>query len=125
MKFIKSECARFLVAGSTNTAFTYLIYLAALQRLGYVTAFTLSFFAGIVFSFIIYSRFVFRSPLILKKFFQYPIIYVFQYISGLILLIVLIKYMGIDKNIAPFVNVILLAPVIFVLNKFFLSKKAK
>lgn len=125
MRFIKSECARFLVAGSSNTLFTYLIYLAALNWFGYVVAFTVSFFAGIAFSFVIYSRFVFKSPLVLKKFFQYPIIYAFQYVSGLILLIVLIKYMGIDKTIAPFVNVILLAPVMFVLNKIFLSKKAK
>ena len=117
MKFIKSECMRFLIAGSINTVFTYLIYLAALQWFGYVTAFTLSFLGGVIFSFVIYSQFVFKSPFVLKKIFQYPLIYVFQYMSGLILLIVLIKYIGIDKSIAPIINVIILTPITFILNK--------
>ncbi len=125
MKSIEGEAARFLVAGGINTLITYLIYLAFLNVAGYLIAFTISFIMGIGIAFVIYSSFVFRTQFVWKKLFQYPIIYAVQYIGGMILLAILVEDIGIDKRIAPLINVILLIPVTFVLNKWFLSQGTK
>lgn len=125
MKFIKGEGFRFLLAGGANTLFTYLVYLLMLDVFGYILAFTISFSIGVIFAFVIYSLFVFRSPITFRKFFQYPILYILQYIMGLILLTIMVERLGLDKQIAPLVNVIALTPITFILNKWFLLYKGE
>lgn len=117
------EGLRFLIGGALNTVLTYLLYLAMLNTLGYILAFSLSFVLGIIFAFVIYSSCVFRSPFTWSKFFQYPVIYALQYVMGLLLLTILIEYFALDERIAPIVNVIVLTPLTFILNKWFLSRK--
>jgi putative flippase GtrA len=121
MRSIEAEGFRFLVAGGANTVFTYLIYLLLLPRLGFVAAFTVSFLSGIVFAYVIYSRFVFRVPLAWRKLFRYPALYLLQYLLGLALLALLIDTVGLDARLAPMVNVMLLTPLTFALNRRFLS----
>lgn len=125
MKSIKGEGIRFLVVGGANTLFTYIVYLVLLPPLGYVYAFTVSFAVGVVFAFVAYTSFVFRSSLKWQKLYKYPFLYIAQYISGLTLLSLLIKWLGLDERIAPVVNVIVLTPLTFFLNKWFLAEKGK
>jgi putative flippase GtrA len=117
---IKGEALRYLIAGGVNTAFTYVVYLAMLNMFGYLLAFSISFVTGIVIAFVAYSVFVFKSPVVWRKLFQYPILYALQYVVGLALLALLVEYIGLDKRIAPLINVILLTPITFILNKWFL-----
>ncbi len=125
MKSTKGEAARFLIAGGINTLLTYLIYLMLLNLVSYFFAFTMSFIVGILIAFVMYSKFVFRTPFVWCKLVQYPILYALQYVVGVVLLVILVEYMGLDKRIAPIINVVLLTPVIFVLNKWFLTKRTE
>jgi putative flippase GtrA len=125
MKSIRGEALRFLIAGGANTVLTYFIYLVLLNVMSYPVAFTTSFTMGILIAFILYSAFVFRTPLAWSKLLQYPILYALQYFAGLALLVILVEYMGLDKRIAPVINIIVLTPVTFILNKWFLSKRTK
>ncbi len=123
MRYFNYEVIRFIVAGACNTVFTYVIYLVALKLFGYITAFTISFLSGIVFAFIIYSLFVFRTKISWKKFIQYPLIYLIQYLLGIGLLIIFVELCGLAKDIAPLVNVLILTPFTFFINRWFLSPK--
>lgn len=123
MKSIKREGMRFLVAGGLNTLLTYLVYLALLHVVGYVLAFSLSFVLGIGIAFVIYTLFVFQSPLTWRKMLQYPFLYVAQYAAGLLLLVIIVEYIGLDKRIAPIINLILLTPLTFLLNRWFLAER--
>lgn len=123
MKSIKGEAFRFLIAGGTNTVLTYLVYLALLNIVSYRAAFTISFVLGIVFAFVIYSLFVFRTTLVWQKLLSYPILYAVQYFAGLALLSLLVEYVGVDNRIAPLINVVVLTPLTFILNKWFISKR--
>lgn len=123
MKSIKGEALRFLIAGGVNTVLTYLLYLALLNVVTYPLAFTLSFLMGIAFAFVIYSLFVFKTPFTWRKVIQYPMLYAIQYGGGLVLLAVLVEYIGFDERIAPIINVVLLTPITFGLNKWFLTKR--
>jgi putative flippase GtrA len=125
MKSIRGEGLRFLVAGGVNTVLTYLIYLAVLDLVGYRLAFTISFAMGIIIAFVMYSLFVFKSPLVWNKLIQYPVLYAIQYVAGLALLAALVEYVGMDKRVAPIINVIVLTPMTFALNKWFLSKRVE
>lgn len=125
MRSIKGEGLRFLIVGGINTLLTYLVYLILLNFTGYALAFTASFAIGILFAFVGYSLFVFRSALQWHKLIQYPLIYGVQYILGLLFLSVLIKSFKIDDRIAPIINVAVLTPITFMLNRIFLAKKAE
>ena len=57
------QFGRFVAAGLLNTALTYVIYLSGLWFLSYTWAYTLSYAAGIVMSFILNGKWVFRSKL--------------------------------------------------------------
>jgi putative flippase GtrA len=123
MKFTKSETVRFLITGGVNTLLTYLIYLALIAITDYRTAFTSSFIAGIFIAYSLNALFVFKTALSLRKMIQYPLIYAFQYGTGLLLLGILIENFGVDKRFAPLINLILLTPITFMLNKWFLLRK--
>lgn len=125
MKYIKAEGWRFLIAGGLNTVLTYIFYLILVGWMSYTIAFSLSFVAGIFIAFVIYSRFVFQVPLVLSKLFQYPLLYAAQYVAGLMLLALLVDHFGFNDRIAPIVNVIVLTPIMFLLNKWFLTKVQK
>jgi putative flippase GtrA len=112
---------RFLVAGGINTGATYLIYLAVLFVASYRIAYTVAFAAGIVIAYLLNSWSVFKVPLSWKKLLQYPVVYVVQYVAGLILLTVLVDAFGMDKRIAPLVNVVVLIPLTFVLSRYILA----
>jgi putative flippase GtrA len=123
MKSTKGEAVRFLITGVVNTVLTYLIYLALLDITNYRTAFTASFIAGIFIAYSLNALFVFKTTLSLHKMIQYPLIYALQYGTGLLLLEILIENFGVDKRFAPLINVILLTPVTFMLNRWFLLRK--
>lgn len=124
MRSIKAEGARFLIAGGMNTLVTYLIYLALLNWMAYAIAFSISFLAGIFIAYGLNARFVFKAPLSLHTMFQYPVIYAFQYGGGLLLLAILVDELGVNERVAPLINVLLLTPIAFLLNKWFLLRKA-
>lgn len=121
MRFISGERLRFIVAGTANTLITYLLYLILLPFAGYFWSFSFSFVIGIFFSFFVYTLYVFRAQLVWKKIVQYPAIYLIQYIAGLLLLTALIDYLGMDARLAPFANVLLLLPVSFLINRWFIT----
>jgi len=125
MKFIKGEGTRFLIAGIINTAITYLIYILLLKIWSYLLAFSISFVLGILSAFLLQSAFVFHSPLEWRKFFQFSSIYVFQYFIGLGLLSILVEYFELNTKIAPIINIIVLTPMTFVLNRWLILKKRK
>lgn len=121
---IKNEAIRFILAGGANTAITYLVYLALLNVFGYLISFTFSFATGVVFAFIAYSKFVFYQSYNWKRLPQYSLLYVMQYVMGLALLFILVSKLGLDERIAPIINVIVLTPITFLLNKWFLVRGA-
>ena len=82
-KVLDRPAVRFLIAGGINTLATYLLYLAVLLVAPYPLAYSLSYAAGIIISFILNSRFVFRVPLRWSRLLRYPVVYVAQYLLGL------------------------------------------
>ena len=121
MKFIEARFLRFVIIGGLNTLITYLLYLIFLGLVDYRVAFTISFIFGVFIAYFLNSLIVFKVTFSWKKLLQYPIIYLVQYSLALILLNLEVELMSIDQVIAPLINVALLLPVTFLLNRYILQ----
>lgn len=124
-KSSKGEWVRFVIVGGANTVATYVLYLALLYLVDYRVAFTTSFIVGIVIAYSLNAWFVFRTRWSLFKLFGYPVVYLIQYALGLLLLTVEVDALGVDRRLAPFINVVLLLPLTFLLNRWFLTRKGR
>lgn len=126
MQILKqSEAVRFLVSGSLNTGVSWLIYLLLLATgIPYTLAYSFAFVFGVVFTYYLNTRWVFKVPMSWQTFLQYPLVYVVQYGLGLGLMYVLVSMLGVPEKPAPLLVTILSIPVTFVLSRLILKKPA-
>jgi putative flippase GtrA len=89
----------------------------------YSVAFSISFVVGVIMAYVLNAGFVFRARFSLAKMAKFPALYLLQYVMGLLLLRVLVDSVGLDERIAPLVNVALLTPVTFMINRWFLVQR--
>ena len=116
--FRKSEFARFLLAGGINTAFSYSLYFLFNLVVHYQLAYWLAFVAGVLFSYWLNSRWVFTTTMNWKTFLSFPLVYVFQYGIGAVLLYVLVEQLSMSEWWAPLVVILFSVPVTYVMSRF-------
>lgn len=119
---MRREFARFLLVGATNTLFSYVLYLLLLAFLGYLTAYSVAYCAGIVLSYFLNVRFVFKESVSLATFLKFPVVYVIQYALGAATLWLLVGKMGIAPELAMFAVIVVTIPVTFLASRFVLKK---
>jgi putative flippase GtrA len=107
---------RFLIGGAANTAVTYALFVGLSLLIPSPAAYTLSYVAGVGLSYLINTLLVFRVQVALRSALQFPVIYVIQYIVGLMLLTFLTS-IGIDSRIAILCVIAFNIPLTFVLTK--------
>jgi putative flippase GtrA len=116
-KFINQRILRFLAVGAFNTLSTYLIYLLCLTIMNYALAFSITTVVGIFIAYVANAKFVFQVPLSWREMMKYPIIYIAQYLIGLTLLVLEVHLLGMNEKLAPLMNVVLMIPLTYVMNK--------
>jgi len=120
MKFTKQnwgEYLGFLLVGGANTLITYSLYLLLLLVLPYRWSYSLAFAGGIIISYWLNSQFVFQEPVSLLKFVKYPLVYLIQYLLGILILYLCVDRLGISPWLAPLVVVAVSLPVTFMISK--------
>ena len=120
---VRKSFARFVLAGGSNTFLSYMIYLFLLTFIDYQMAYTISFIFGIAFSYFANVIWVFEEKIKLKSMTLYPLVYLAQYLIGILILTTLVDIFGIDSRVAPLLVVVLTLPVIYVVNKFIITGK--
>jgi putative flippase GtrA len=120
-KFTEVEFLRFIVIGGVNTVLSYGIYVATNLIVPYIAAYTISMIAGILISYILNARFVYRTSLSLSRAVAYPLVYLVQYLVGVGTLYLLVQMLGVSKYLAPFLVVIVTIPITFVLSRFIIK----
>lgn len=113
---------RFLLIGLVNTVATYILYLFLLQFLHYSYAYTITFVVGVVLSYFLTSIFVFKAKLSIRKGISYPLVYLVQYLVGLLVLHICVKMLGLPAWFSGIVVVLVAVPITFVLSRFILSR---
>jgi putative flippase GtrA len=107
-----------LCTGGLNTAVTYGIYLLLLQVTNYQISYTIAYVTGIIFTFLLNRLFVFKTHQGLKSLVLFPLVYVFQYFFGMLILWLGVQYLNLDVKFGPLVVVILSIPLTYLLSKF-------
>ena len=118
------EFARFLVAGAVNTGISYAVYLLLLAILPYLAAYTISYLVGIVISYLLLTRFVFRTRRRLATAVRFPLVYIAQYLIGSAVIVLLVETMGVRASIAAIAAIVVSIPVTFALSRLLLRAKA-
>jgi putative flippase GtrA len=111
------EMFRFLVVGVINTTVSYGAYLLLLQWFPYKVAYAISYILGIAISYLLSTFFVFRQPLRARAALRYPLVYLAQFLLGLVLLQVFVEFLGAPVWLAPLFVTALTIPCTFVMSR--------
>ena len=119
----KNKKILFLFGGLLNTSLTYSIYLLLNYFIEYRISYFISYLIGIIFAFYYNSKFVFNALFSWKILFQYPLVYIIQFIASALLLTILVEAISIDKNIAPLIVIAAMVPFSYLLNDLIFKKQ--
>lgn len=117
------EFVRYVFIGGVNTGIGQLSYWLLLPLLPYQLAFSITYILGILLSYVLNARIVFRQPLSWKKLLQFPVVYIVQYLCGLIFLHFAVEVFQVSEQIAPLMWIALSVPLTFVISRFILRPK--
>ena len=109
---------KFLFSGVINTVITYIIYLTLLKLLSYQLSYTIAFIFGIAIAFFLNHTFVFNANKSWKSIAIFPLVYLFQYFFGVLVLWFFISFLGLDPKLGPIVVAILSLPFTYWLCSF-------
>ena len=104
---------RFIVAGGLNTAVTLVLYLTLLAFLSHPVAYTVTFVAGVVLSYLLNRTFVFRSGGGVTTMLLFPMVYLVQYLVGLLVVLVWVDLLGLPAALASIAAVIVTLPITY------------
>jgi putative flippase GtrA len=120
---MRHEVLRFLFTGTLNTAVSWLVYLLFNQFLPYGIAYGIAYSFGIVFTYYLNTRWVFRVPMKWKTFMQYPLVSAVRFGVDLSLLSTLIRFAHCPESIAPILTLVVTTPISFLLSRLLLKRK--
>lgn len=111
------EVFRFLIGGVLNTVIGYGGYLLLLHWLRYEAAYTVSYIVSVAVSYLFSALVVFRQPLSARAALRYPLVYLVQFLLGLVLLKLLVEALHVSTWLAPLLVSVLTIPVTFLLSR--------
>ena len=112
-----NEKFRFLIAGATTTAFSYLLYLLLLLWIAPTPAYAVSYVAGIVWAYSVNSIWVFRGRWTWSGLAAYPLVYLVQAVVSFAVFSVLLQRFGLPAVAAPLVTIVLMLPINYALGR--------
>lgn len=120
---LQNAFIRFLITGSINTAVSWAVYLLILQFAPYTVAYTCAYIFGIVFTYYLNTRWVFKVEMSWKTFLQFPLIYVIRYAVDMGLIVLWVQGLGLWEEVAPIAALVISMPLGFVLSRWLLAKQ--
>ncbi|KAF1014098.1 MAG: hypothetical protein GAK31_03122 [Stenotrophomonas maltophilia] len=113
---------RFLISGGINTGATFVLYWVLLLWLSYPVAYAISFVSGIALSYVLNTRFVFRTIFSWLKILAFPLVYLVTYAAGAWVLDLSVRRLDVPAHLAPFVSICVTLPLTFILSKLVLTR---
>jgi putative flippase GtrA len=114
---------KFLLSGGINTVATYLLYLALLPSFGYRISYTVAYIAGVVLSFILNRRFVFKTHQGLRSVLLFPLVYVVQYLSNFFVVWAWVEVLKLPAILAPLAAICLTIPLTYILMRWVFQQR--
>jgi len=116
-RLLAHDKVRFVLAGGSTTAFSYLLYWGLLQVLTPKPAYALAYVAGIGWSYIVTSAWVFRRAPTWRGLAAFPLVYAVQAAVSFGVFVLLIDLAGLPPLLAPLATVILAMPLTYLLGR--------
>ncbi len=113
---------RFLLTGGFNTAVTYGLYLILLNFFAYTTSYSISYLCGILLAFLLSRYVVFKEHQGIKSVVFFPLIYVAQYLFGLLVVWFWVRILSLPEFLAPLAAIVLSLPLTYTLSKLVFTK---
>lgn len=110
---LSRRIARYGLGGIVNSIITYLTFVLLLGPLDYRAAYTTAFSLGIVISYLVNARAVFRARTRWGTFGFYALLYIGQYLAGLGLVTTLVEIAAMQPAVASLVALAVLVPANF------------
>ena len=124
MTALLTALLRYALVGVVNAATYYVVYLAVLGEVGYLTAHIVGLGAAMVVSFFLNCRVTFRVRPTWQRFVLYPASQAVNIAATTIGVVGLVT-LGVDERIAPLVAAVLAVPASFVAARFVLSRQQR
>ncbi|HSC74698.1 MAG TPA: GtrA family protein [Pseudomonadales bacterium] len=121
---MRHEFLRFLITGTANTVASWLVYLFFNLFLPYTVAYTIAYGFGMVFTYYMNTRWVFKVPMKWSTFMQFPVIFALRYGMDVSVLFVLVNYLGCPETFGPLGTIALTMPIGFLLSRLVLMRRA-
>ena len=134
---LRHEFIRFLLTGGLNTAVSWTIYLLLNLFLPYAVAYSIAYIFGMVFTYYLNTRWVFKVPMKWSTFMQFPVIFVIRYCLDLTVLYLLVSHLPVPTAFSPAVNrllhpetygplltIVITMPIGFLLSRLVLKRHA-
>jgi putative flippase GtrA len=100
MQYPEGRFLRFLVSGAANTVVTYALFVVLSRFLHHMVAYTIVYAIGIVISYLLSARWVFRTSASWRTAAGFPFIYAVQYLCGIALLYAFVDVLGWRPEVA-------------------------
>ncbi|TCP63845.1 GtrA family protein [Baia soyae] len=115
----KRQVIRFIIVGVVNTVHFNLLYLIMYRFFswGYYVSFVLAFLISMVGSFFMNSFYTYRVKPTWKKFIQFPMTNVVNFVITAVGVYVLGDLLGWNKTISPFLASLIAIPFTFIISK--------
>lgn len=125
MRSNRARFLRFLVAGGTNTAITFVLYLGLLRVLDYTWSYVLAFVAGVVLAYLMQRYLVFGASGGRFGWLFLSFSYVFQLGLGVFLVRAWVQTLHAPEALAPLFSAAVTVPLMFVISRQIFRGKAE
>lgn len=123
MKYRALEIGRFIAAGASTTLFSYAVYLSLLHLLiVYIVAYPISFLAGIVWSYFVNTRYVFRRRPTLRGLMAFPLVYAAQLALGTAVVYIAVSAMRVPVWAGPLLAIAATLPMTYVMSRWIIGR---
>lgn len=121
-QFPPKEVLGFLLAGASTTAVSYAAYLLLLFAIPYTAAYVASFALGIVWSYTVNARYVFKARWSWRGMFSYPLAYTVQLVGGTLIVYFSVRHLHVPKTLAPAIAIALTLPATYMLSRWIIRR---
>ena len=123
-KKTRKEFIKFAFIGVLNTSVFYLLYLLFLLLFHYIAAYVCAYGIAIGFSYLMNSRFTFEAPLSIKKALIFPVVYLVQFLVGLVVIRLCVDVLMFSPKISGLLAKGIVFPITFILSRLCLRDRS-
>ena len=116
------EVAFFVVLRVACAVVTYGVYILLLAWTGYLTAYVIAYAIGIVLAYVSNALLVFKQPINRRSALSFPLVYVVQFLLGLLILQALVEWLHVPEWLGLGLSVLISLPITYIMSRWAIRK---